>query len=190
MDTFIVNIIHRPELVPEYIEKGAASGKEEDVTRQEVVAESLDIFKIQQDIVHEHGLRTTIQMTYSSLYNDEAIDMAEHYKKEFHDEIGLTFIGLTCKDFRDRFKTKELAIWLFSMEDKKAIADHMFERFHEVFGYFPTSMGAYYMDAELVSYIKGKYPGVRCAVATCWEEGPKAFRNANNSWYTFLDGGP
>jgi hypothetical protein len=28
------------------------------------------------------------------------------------------------------------------------------------------------------------------AVATCWEEGPKAYRNANNSWYTLFDGGP
>jgi hypothetical protein len=190
MDTFIVNIIHRPELVPEYIEKSAATGKEEDVSRKEVISESLDIFKLQQNIVHEYGLRTTIQMTYSSLFNDEAIELAKKYKKEFHDEIGLTFIGLTCKEFRERFKTKELAIWLFSMEDKTAIADHMFERFYEVFGYYPASMGAYYMDAELVSYIKKKYPGIQCAVATCWEEGPKAFRNANNSWYTFLDGGP
>ena len=31
---------------------------------------------------------------------------------------------------------------------------------------------------------------VKCAVATCWEEGPKAYRNANNSWYTLFDGGP
>jgi hypothetical protein len=31
---------------------------------------------------------------------------------------------------------------------------------------------------------------IKAAVATCWEEGPKAYWNANNSWYTFLDGGP
>ena len=27
-------------------------------------------------------------------------------------------------------------------------------------------------------------------MATCWEEGPKAYHNANNSWYTLNDGGP
>jgi hypothetical protein len=46
------------------------------------------------------------------------------------------------------------------------------------------------MDAELVNYIKQQYPMIKIAVATCWEEGPKAYWNANNSWYTFSDGGP
>ncbi|MDE7239474.1 MAG: hypothetical protein K2N41_07160, partial [Lachnospiraceae bacterium] len=49
---------------------------------------------------------------------------------------------------------------------------------------------SYYMDAELTNYIKEKYPMVKCAVATCWEEGPKAYHTCNNSWYTFMDGGP
>ena len=190
MDKFILNIVHRPELVPEYLEKSAAGGKVEDVTRKEVISESLDIFKLQQKIAHDYNFKTTIQMSYSSLFSDEAIDLAKKDKEKYGDEIGLTFVGLTCKDFRERFKTKELAIWLFSMEDKKKIVDFMFTRFKESFGNYPKSTGAYYMDAELVSYIKEKYPEVECAVATCWEEGPKAYRNANNSWYTFLDGGP
>ena len=50
--------------------------------------------------------------------------------------------------------------------------------------------GSYYMDAALINYIKEKYPSVKCAVATCWEEGPKAYHTCNNSWYTFMDGGP
>ncbi|MBN2547432.1 MAG: hypothetical protein JXB50_16630 [Spirochaetes bacterium] len=190
MDKFILNIIHRPELVPEYLEKTAARGRVEDVSRENVITESLDIFKLQQKTAHDYGFKTTIQMTYSSLLNEEAIELAKNDSRKFGDEIGLTFVGLTCRDFRERFKTKELAIWLFSMEDKKKIVDFMFERFKKAFGFYPLSIGAYYMDAELVSYIKKKYPDVLCAVATCWEEGPKAYRNANNSWYTFLDGGP
>ena len=31
---------------------------------------------------------------------------------------------------------------------------------------------------------------VKCAVATCWEEGPKAYHTCNNSGYTLCDGGP
>ena len=46
------------------------------------------------------------------------------------------------------------------------------------------------MDADLTNYIKEKYPSVKCAVATCWEEGPKAYHTCNNSWYTLFDGGP
>lgn len=190
MSPFYVNIVHRPEMVPEYIQKEAEHGKVEDLTRASVLQESLDIFRTQQQIAHENGLRTTIQMTYASLFNAEAVAIAKQHHEQFGDEIGSTFLGLQCAEFRARFKSRELAIWLFSMEDKRRIVDEVFGKFYEVFGFYPTSTGSYYMDAELVNYIKEKYPMVKVAVATCWEEGPKAYWNANNSWYTLMDGGP
>ncbi|MFZ2095936.1 MAG: hypothetical protein WAV05_04785 [Anaerolineales bacterium] len=190
MSEFYVNIVHRPEMVPEYIQKEAGQGKVENLTRSSVLQESLDIFRTQQQLAHENRLRTTIQMTYASLFNAEALAIAREHHDRFGDEIGSTFLGIQCAEFRKKFKSKELAIWLFSMEDKRKIVDEVFGKFREVFGFYPTSTGSYYMDAELVNYIKKKYPMVKVAVATCWEEGPKAYRNANNSWYTLLDGGP
>ncbi len=190
MGKFYLNIVHRPEMVPEYIQKEAEQGKKEDLSRSSVLQESLDIFRTQQQIAHENGLRTTIQMTYASLFNEEAVAIAKEHHKDYGDEIGLTFLGIQCNEFREKFKSKELAIWLFSMEDKRKIVDEVFGKFQEVFGFIPTSTGSYYMDAELVNYIKEKYPVVKAAIATCWEEGPKAYWNANNSWYTLLDGGP
>ena len=190
MSHFYVNIVHRPEMVPEYIQKEAESGKVEDLTRSTVLQESLDIFRTQQQIAHDNGLRTTIQMTYASLFNAEAVAIAKEHHEKFGDEIGMTFLGIQCKEFREKFHSKELAIWLFSLEDKKKIVDEVFGKFHATFGFYPSSTGSYYMDAELVNYIKQQYPMVVAAVATCWEEGPKAYWNANNSWYTLLDGGP
>ena len=190
MNDFYLTVIHRPELVPEYLEKGAAFGKDEDIARKSVIQESLDIFRTQQKTAHDNGLKTTIQMTYASLFSDEAVGLAKEHHEKFGDEIGCAFLGIQCQQFREKFHSKELAIWLFSMKDKKAIVDEVFGKFREAFGFYPTSTGSYYMDAELVNYIKEKYPMVKCAVATCWEEGPKAYRNANNSWYTLLDGGP
>ena len=190
MGKFILNIIHRPEMVPEYLEKEAAQGKEEDIGRNSVIKESLDIFLTQQQIAHDHGFRTTIQMTYASLFNQEAIAIAKEHHEQYGDEIGLTLLGLPCKEFRDKYKTKDFCIWMFSIEDKKAIVTDVFEKFYETFGFYPTSTGSYYIDAELMNFIKQKYPMVQCAVATCWEEGPKAYRTCNNSWYTLFDGGP
>jgi hypothetical protein len=190
MNNFYLTIIHRPEMVPEYIQKEAEEGKVEDLTRNAVLQESLDIFRTQQRIAHENGLRTTIQMTYASLFNAEAVAIAKEHHQTFGDEIGCTFLGIQCKEFREKFQSKELAIWLFSMDDKRQIVEEVFGKFHEVFGFYPTSTGSYYMDAELVNYIKSKFPMVKTAVATCWEEGPKAYWNANNSWYTLMDGGP
>ena len=190
MGDFFVTIIHRPEMVPEYIQKEAEQGKKEDLNRNRVLQESLDIFCTQQQIAHENGLRTTIQMTYASLFSQEAVALAKEHHDEFGDEIGSTFLGLQCQQFRDKFKSRELAIWLFSMEDKKKIVDEFMGKFHAVFGFYPASTGSYYMDAELINYIKKKFPMVKAAVATCWEEGPKAYWNANNSWYILFDGGP
>ena len=190
MENFYLNIIHRPEMIPEYIQKEAEQGKKEDLTRSTVLEESLDIFRTQQRIAHENGLKTTIQMTYASLYNDDVISIAKQHHEEYGDEIGCTFLGIQCEQFRAKYQSRELAIWLFSMEDKKRIVDDLFGMFYDAFGFYPTSTGSYYMDAELVNYIKENYPMVKAAVATCWEEGPKAYWNANNSWYTLLDGGP
>ena len=67
MSTFVINIIHRPEMVPEYAEKVTGHGQAENIGRKALLTESLDIFKLQQQCAHENGLKTTIQMTYASL---------------------------------------------------------------------------------------------------------------------------
>ncbi len=189
-EKFILNLIHRPELAPEYAEKVTGQGKKEDISRSDLRDESLDIFLFQQETAHKNGLKTTIEMTYASLFSDEACRLAKEHHEKYGDEIGLSLLGLPCKEFRDKYKTKDFCIWMFSIEDKKSIVDDVFGKFYERFGFYPKSTGSYYMDAELTNYIKEKYPDVVCAVATCWEEGPKAYHTCNNSWYTLMDGGP
>ena len=189
-ETFILNLIHRPEMVPEYAEKVTGHGKTEDLGRKALLTESLDIFRVQQEAAHKNGLKTTIQMTYASLFNPEAVELAKHDHEVYGDEIGTTLLGLPCEEFRKKYKTKDFCIWMFDMDMKMAVVDDVFGKFHEQFGFWPESTGAYYMDAALINYIKEKYPSVKCAVATCWEEGPKAYHTCNNSWYTLMDGGP
>ena len=189
-DQFILNIIHRPEMVPEYAEKVTGQGRAEDLGRKALLTESLDIFKLQQEAAHRNGLKTTIQMTYASLFNDEAVALAKADHAQYGDEIALSLLGLPCKEFREKYKTKDFCIWMFDMDMKRSVVDDVFGKFHDCFGYYPASTGSYYMDAALINYIKETYPSVKCAVATCWEEGPKAYHTCNNSWYTFMDGGP
>ena len=68
-EKFVVNIIHRPELSPEYAERalGSANGVQD---------ESLGIFLFQQKAAHDNGLKTTIQITYASLFSDEIVSVA------------------------------------------------------------------------------------------------------------------
>lgn len=190
MEQFILNIVHRPEMVPEYAEKVTGHGQTEDIGRGALLTESLDIFKVQQECAHKNGLKTTIEMTYASLFNEEAVALAKQHHEQYGDEIGLTLLGLPCTEFREKYNTKDFCIWMFSMDDKKEIVQDVFEKFYSTFGFYPASTGSYYMDAELTNFIKETYPSVKCAIATCWEEGPKAYHTCNNSWYTFMDGGP
>lgn len=183
MSDFIVNVIHRPELSPEYAEK-AMGGK------SETGNESLDIFLFQQKAAHDNGLKTTIQITYASLFSDEIIAIAKEHHEKFGDEIALSLLGLPCKEFKQKYSTEDFCIWMFDEETKREIIDDCFGLFYEKFGFYPESTGSYFLDAYSINYIKEKYPSVKCAVAACWEEGPKAYHTCNNSWYTFLDGGP
>ena len=180
---FVVNIIHRPELSPEYAEKALGKGKG-------VRDESLDIFRFQQDTAHKYGLKTTIQITYASLFSDVIIDLAKKEHEEFGDEIGLSLLGLPCPEFKAKYHTEDFCIWMFDDKRKEEIIDDVFGKFFEKFGFYPESTSSYFLDAYTINYIKKHYPSVKCAVATCWEEGPKAYHTCNNSWYTFMDGGP
>ena len=182
-NTFVVNIIHRPELSPEYAEKALGKGKG-------VRDESLDIFRFQQDCAHKYGLKTTIQITYASLFSDVIIEMAKADHEKYGDEIGLSLLGLPCPEFRAKYHTEDFCIWMFDEKTKEEIIDDVFGKFYEAFGFYPQSTSSYFLDAYTINYIKKQYPSVKCAVATCWEEGPKAYHTCNNSWYTFMDGGP
>ena len=181
--TFVVNIIHRPELSPEYAEKALGKGKG-------VRDESLDIFRFQQDCAHKYGLKTTIQITYASLFSDVIIEMAKADHETYGDEIGLSLLGLPCPEFKAKYHTEDFCIWMFDEKTKEEIIDDVFGKFYEAFGFYPQSTSSYFLDAYTINYIKKNYPSVKCAVATCWEEGPKAYHTCNNSWYTFMDGGP
>lgn len=186
----ILNLVHRPEMMPEYAETLMSQDSNGNEKKGEILRESLDIFRIQQEIAHKNGIKTTIQMTYSSLYSDEAVALAKEHHEKYGDEISLSLLGLPCKQFREKYKTKDFCIWMFSKEDKIAIIKDVFEKFYEKFGFYPESTGSYYLDAWTISHIKEEYPSVKCAVATCFEEGPKAYHTCNNSWYTIMDGGP
>ena len=114
MDQFILNLIHRPEMVPEYSATVTGQGKEEDIGDKALLTESLDIFKTQQRLAHENGLTVTIQMTYASLFNDEAVEIAKHDHDVYGDEIALSLLGLPCEEFREKYTTKDFCIWILS----------------------------------------------------------------------------
>jgi len=150
----------------------------------------LNEFKIQQDMSHSYGLKTTMLVPFSTLFQPEIVEYVKLQNRDFGDEIGLYFGDFRCKEFDSLFTTDEIQFWLFSFEDKKKMTDLFMNEFHQQFGCYPTSIGCYLMEPKILKYIKNTYPSVECLVATCFEEGINMFRGVTNCWYLFSEGGP
>lgn len=162
-----INIIHRPEPDPY----------------------RRDIFKMQQDIVHEMGINTTVLATAPSLYDDETIGLMKSYEKQ-GDEIGLSFHTLDSPEIESLVGYKEAAIWMYNTDDKRKVIRHLVQRFREVFGYLPGSIGSYHLDSSSMKILMEECPGLNITVAGCFEEGVRVYHGCNHSWYLFNEGMP
>ncbi|MBQ4255035.1 MAG: hypothetical protein II721_03445, partial [Bacilli bacterium] len=109
---FILTLIHRPEMAPEYAQKLTQSGKKDELGDESLLDESLSIFLFQQKTAHDRGIKTTIEMTYASLFSDAVVALAKKHHEEYGDEIALTLLGLPCTQFEEKYKTKDFCIWM------------------------------------------------------------------------------
>ena len=163
----IVNILHRPKL-----------------------GELYPFYRMQQDMAHELKLKVTLFATYPALLDRAMIDEMKREHEEYGDELGLLFGEFHCTEFTKKVPNQEFAYWLYSVEDKKLIAEMLFEAFRKAFGRDPESVASYVLDSSAVSVIKGMCPAVRGGVAACFEEGVPVYHGCNHSWYLFNEGGP
>ena len=58
----ILNLIHRPEMVPEYAETLMAHDAKGNAKNGAILQESLDIFRVQQEIAHKNGIKTFVKL--------------------------------------------------------------------------------------------------------------------------------
>lgn len=149
--------------------------------------ENIDMLARQQEMAHANGLKTTIVMSYESLFIEEAVNMAKEHSKQYGDEIALL---LNTIDDIYGMLNGNYTFWLFSTEEKRHIIDVSISKFKEVFGFCPTALTTYYLDAPTINYIHEKYPEVEAVIATCFEEGSRVFRGTNYSCQLFCEGGP
>ncbi len=147
-------------------------------------------FELQQEIAHSLNLKVTLMLRAKDLFDQTTLNTAIKHHQQYGDEIGLWFMAFDCPEFDRIIGGQEEFIWLRSKEDKQRIFDFLMGRFYELFGRYPTAVGAYHMDCESLNLLKAAYPGVKITVAGCFEEGVKVFHGCNNSWYLFNEGMP
>lgn len=168
MKAMLLNVIHRAD-------RGAAR---------------LETLRFQQEEAHRHGLRTTLLVTYGALFDRDVCDYVAAERARPDVEVGLHLHELVCDDYRARFATEEKAIYLLPMATRQAVIRFLMQRFRDVFGEEPRSIGSYILDAATLQFLRAEFPGVRTAIVSCFEEGIKMYHGNNRQWHLFSEGGP
>lgn len=74
MERFILNVVHRPEMVPEYAEKVTGHGKEEDISRKGCLGRALNfIIKEAVELALEHHRRYAMLKRFEGFGKEEGI---------------------------------------------------------------------------------------------------------------------
>lgn len=139
-----------------------------------------DAYNFQRKCAHELKLKATVLIPTGQLEKENVIALAKEDSEIYGDELGIWLDPMV-----DMPNTQ---VWLLSEEDKMKTVKYSIDKFHEIFGYYPKSVGNYVMDCNLINMVKEYCPEVGIVVAGCFEEGVKVFHGCNNSWYLFSEG--
>ena len=122
--------------------------------------------KEQIQLMKEHGLRGTFLLQYDALLNPEYQNILKELDpRQF--EIGVWFevvqplvekIGLP---WRGRFPWDWHVHCGFSMgytpEQRERLVDALYEKFREIFGYYPRVFGSWFFDSVTARYVSDRY---------------------------------
>lgn len=124
----------------------------------------LDTPKKQYEIISTNNLKATWLVRYDGLKNTEIINFLKSLNNR--QEIGL-FLEVTPSLTSDSsvnynqspswHYSKSVLLIGYSPEDRKKIIDSAFEKYKEIFNKYPTSVGAWWIDAGSLDYMRQKY---------------------------------
>ena len=120
--------------------------------------------KAEYSEVQKRNLPATWLLTYDIIVNPELASLFADMNN--NQELGV-FLEVTQKfSESSNVKYNETNSWHratslflsgYSQEDRKKLIDSIFSKFKDVFGYYPKSVGAWWVDSYSLSYMKEKY---------------------------------
>ncbi|OGM60564.1 hypothetical protein A3A75_03505 [Candidatus Woesebacteria bacterium RIFCSPLOWO2_01_FULL_39_10] len=120
--------------------------------------------EIQNQVISSRGLPATWLLTYDAIFHDGSQKAIERFDK--NQDIGL-FIEITPQlakasvvaynDFGSWHHATSVFLSGYSQEERMKLIDTLFEAFKNVFGYYPSSVGAWWIDSFSLEYMKEKY---------------------------------
>lgn len=160
------------------------------IQRLDAKPASLSSLKFQWQAALDRKLPTTTLCSYASLWNDEAVALAKEMSAESSQELGLHLHAFNGQRFQEKYHSTDPGFWLLPRATQFAMIAEMVDRFADVFGHLPASIGGYIMDATLLRHLQETRPHIRTAITSCFEEGARMYQGNNRNWMLFSDGGP
>lgn len=124
----------------------------------------LDTPKAQYKIISEKRLKATWLVRFDALENPDVVTFLKSFDQ--NQELGLFFEVTPTLAQTSSVKYNESQNWHFaksvlligySPEDRKKMIDSAFNKYYDVFGVYPKSVGAWWVDANSLSYMREKY---------------------------------
>lgn len=116
------------------------------------------------EVVKEFSLPATWLLTYDVINKQELVDVFRLMDEK--QELGI-FLEVTANFAKEAgISYHETGFWHhatsvflsgYTQEERRKLIDTVFEKFKEVFGYYPDSVGSWWTDSYSLAYIKEKY---------------------------------
>lgn len=121
--------------------------------------------KAELELCEKYGFKSTVLLQYDAMIDGRYIELLNKHKNLV--EIGLWFevVQPLCEDCGIKWRGRFPWDWHSDVgflvgylpEERTKIIDKAFEKFKEIFGYFPTVAGSWHIDAFSLNYMKEKY---------------------------------
>ncbi|HYM65035.1 MAG TPA: hypothetical protein VES68_00920, partial [Candidatus Sulfotelmatobacter sp.] len=124
----------------------------------------LSSFKAQWQVTSERKVNATWLLQYSVLEDNQIMDFAKNKTK--NQEFGLlleidgNFARKSNVLYRGQgpsYFSDGLLLVSYDLSERKKLIDTSFKKFKSVFGYYPKTVGAWWIGADSISYMQEKY---------------------------------
>lgn len=124
----------------------------------------LKSLKSEYEEIEKRGLSATWLLTYDAISDKSIIDLFSSMDKKQEFGIFLEVTENFCSDSQVSYNKTDgwqraTSVFLsgYSQDDRKKLIDKVFYTFKQKFGYFPKSVGGWWVDSFSLSYMKEKY---------------------------------
>lgn len=134
------------------------------------IDKSLEPIKTQYNLIKQNDFSATWLLQYDALVDKNLI--SEVNKFDTNQENGILLEISPALADKARVIYPHSVVWYnpkvvflsgYTQSERRRLIDKLFEKFKEVFDYYPKSVGAWWIDSYSLSYLKDKY-GIEAAM--------------------------